>query len=545
MRTPYALAAALMLSSAAGGCAILAPFPDVAPDPEEPSGPGGSGAGSVCEPHTTRACYTGPKRTEGVGVCHGGVQACNSEGTRWGPCKGEVKPSQEDCSTAADESCDGAGCGGSHVESAGFGGAGEQRGSAVSVAAELVLAGQASGPVDFGEGELAERGSPSKLDGVLAAFDPAGTLRWSQRFSDCIPRAVAQSKLGDIILAGGAEGDVDFGGGVLSGVGNGEDVVLARFDSQGVHLWSRRVGNGANQFATAVAVDAAGNTVATGTFWGKLDFGPSWARKEGDEVKIESAGESDGFVVKLDADGETVWSLRFGDADNHQAGTAVAVDGQGNVVVAGWFKGVMDLGAGLTSTGETDLFVAKLSPAGDLLWVRMAPSTNAGKALGLAVDGAGNVVVVGSFRSSIQIGATTLTTAGDKDAVLIKLDENGTPLWARSFGDDADQEALGVSVDPAGNVLVTGAFLGRIGVGSNELVSKGAADAFLVKLDPGGDLRWARSFGDLGEQGGAAVAADALGNAWATGYFNGAPDFGGGAIQSRGASDIFLVALGP
>lgn len=471
----WGVTAALVLAGASGtGCAFIAPFPDLAPDPT------------------------------------GG--------------------------------CEGADCVGAHVLSAGFGDAAEQRGSAVAASDDgAVLAAYATGAIDLGGGALSELGNSSKPDCVLGSFAEGGEHRWSRRFADCMARGVALAVGGDVILAGSTDGKVDFGGGPLPG--GEEDVVLARFDAEGGHRWSRRLGGGGSQLATAVAVDAAGNTIVTGTFWGKLDFG----RKGGqpDELSLSSAGESDGFVAKLDAEGEALWARRFGGAEHHQAGTAVAVDGQGNIVLAGSFKGTLGLGGDEEAEGESDMFVAKLGPGGEVLWRRAARSTSSGKALGVAVDGAGNVVVVGSFRGELAVGATTLTNAGDKDAVVVKLDENGAPLWVKAFGDGADQEALGVSTDPEGNVLVTGVFLGGVELGGAELEATGAADGFLTKLTPGGDVLWARSFGDGSEQGSAAVDADPLGNVWATGYFGGVADFGGGPLRSSGASDVFLVELAP
>ena len=487
------LAALAITCSLAGGCAFVAPFPDLAPDPagEDQQPPAGEGA---------------------------------------------------------------------HVASAGFGGAGEQRGTAVvATASGTVIAASASGALDLGGGELTELGNASSPDCAIASFSSDGEHRFSRRFGDCVARGLAVGVDGDLILAGSSDGDVDFGGGVLPRTSANEDMVLARFDAYGVHRWSRRFGNGASQIATAVAVDAAGNSYVTGTFWGKLDFDPKKSEQninslgaddqeaeDEEDLVLNSAGESDGFLVKIDAEGQAVWARRFGDGAHHQAGTAVAVDGQGNVILAGWFKGTLGLGtAGEESVGESDAFVAKLSSSGDLLWKRVAPSGSAARALGVAADSAGNVAVVGSFRGDLTVGSAHLTNAGDKDIVVVKLDENGSPLWVKSFGDAADQEALAVSTDPAGNVLVTGAFLGRVELGASPLEASGAPDGFLAKLASGGDVLWARSFGDVGEQGGAAIDTDPLGNTWATGYFSGVVDFGGGSIQSGGASDVFLVELGP
>jgi len=65
------------------------------------------GDGCLCVPGATEPCYGGPAGTEGVGICVAGVSTCDATGTGYGPCVGEVVPTQEVCATAADDDCDG------------------------------------------------------------------------------------------------------------------------------------------------------------------------------------------------------------------------------------------------------------------------------------------------------------------------------------------------------------------------------------------------------------------------------------------------------
>jgi hypothetical protein len=66
-----------------------------------------SGTGCVCAPSSTSSCYTGPAGTSGVGLCHAGTHTCNSLGTGFGACVGEVDPRTEDCATPGDDNCNG------------------------------------------------------------------------------------------------------------------------------------------------------------------------------------------------------------------------------------------------------------------------------------------------------------------------------------------------------------------------------------------------------------------------------------------------------
>jgi hypothetical protein len=148
-----------------------------------------------------------------------------------------------------------------------------------------------------------------------------------------------------IVLAGVAYGEVDFGGGPLLSAGQ-SDIVAAKLDAAGKHLWSKRFGDGDPQHGYSVATDGAGNVVLTGLLYGTVDFGGG---------PLTSAGGSDIFVAKLDAFGNHVWSKRFGDAST-QFGASVAVDSPGNVLL----YGTVDFGGGPVPNGGG--VVAKLGP---------------------------------------------------------------------------------------------------------------------------------------------------------------------------------------
>ena len=114
------------------------------------------------------------------------------------------------------------------------------------------------------------------------------------------------------------------------------------------HLHLR--GDSDSQAPGAVAVDASGNVVLTGTFYGTVDFGGG---------ALTSAGSGDIFVAKFGSGGAHLWSKRFGDGD-YQYGIAVAVDASENAIVTGYFFGTVDFGGGaFTSAGSQDIFVVK------------------------------------------------------------------------------------------------------------------------------------------------------------------------------------------
>jgi uncharacterized protein (AIM24 family) len=371
-------------------------------------------------------------------------------------------------------------------------------------------------------------------DGLAPACK--GNELWSKRFGDASGQhgtSVAVDDQGNVVVTGFFAGAIDLGGGALLSAG-GEDLFVAKLDASGNHLWSKRFGDAANQYGQGIGVDSAGNVFVTGYFSGAMDFGAG---------ALQSAGGEDLFVVKLDASGNPLWSKSFGDAAD-QNGACVAVDSAGNVLVTGSFSGSADFGGGaLQALGNKDIFLLKLDANGAHLW-----SSRFGDAMdqhgeSVAVDGAGNVLVTGSFSGAVDFGGGTLQGLGNKDIFLLKLDANGAHLWSKSFGDSGLQDGKSIAVDGSGNVLVTGLFTGTIDFGGVPLKSAGGSDLFVAKLDANGNPLWSKSFGDMADQYGAGVAVDSAGNALVTGSFLGVVDFGGGALPAIGDRDIFLLKL--
>jgi hypothetical protein len=136
-------------------------------------------------------------------------------------------------------------------------------------------------------------------------------------------------------------------------------------------------------------------------------------------------------------------------------------------------------------------------------WVKQVGGTGWDGGNGVAVDGDGNVIAVGSFSESLQIGGFTLTSAGSSDAFVIKLDGiTGAVMWARRFGGLDGEGGRSVRTDAANNIYVMGSFDGTVDFGGGELRSAGGSDMFVLKLTATGDHVWSRRFGGVGDEPG-------------------------------------------
>ncbi|MDC0678253.1 hypothetical protein [Sorangium atrum] len=251
---------------------------------------------------------------------------------------------------------------------------------------------------------------------------------------------------------------------------------------------------------------------------------------------LTSAGSADAFVVKLNAEGGHVWSKRFGDA-SAQSTTRLAVDGSNNIVAVGRFTGTIDLGNGSFNSADSSSFIAKFDSNGTSLWSKAF----AVGVMGVAADQVGNVFVSGYFQGSVDFGGGLLTSAGAADMFIAKFDAAGNHVWSKRFGDVKDQNATRVVVDAKGRISVVGEFDGRVDLGGGPLVSDAPWDTLLAQFDEFGNFVWAKKFGASGFQAARGLAVDSSGNIIISAFTDAPIDFGHGSLPTQGSNDVYIA----
>lgn len=506
---------------------------------------------AVCEPGTEQPCYSGPDGTEGVGVCKAGVHNCKPDGSGYGTCAGEVTPITEDCSTNTDEDCDGeipdaeCMCKPGVEEACYSGPAGTKGVGACKAGVRTCKEDGSSYGACAGETvpqiELCETLTVDEsCDGEPMC---TGAHLLSKGFgvaNDQFGLSTVVDGAGNIVLTGYFEGSVDFGDGPLNSAG-GYDIFVAKFDSQLTHRTSKHFGDAAQQTGYSIAVDGADNIVLSGYFSGTVDFGGG---------PLASAGANDIFVAKFDKDLTYLQSRRFGGTDEQRA-YGIAVDGDGNVVLTGIFKGSVNFdkkpAEELTSAGDYDIFVAKLDENLNHVASKRFGALDSQECYGLAIDGSGNVLLTGSFEGSFDFGADVLTSMDDYDNFVAKLNSELQPVRSKSFGGTKSQYGNSIAVDGAGNVVLLGHFDGSVDFDGQVLASAFSSyDLFVAKLDPQLNHLWSERFGDVGNQFGYKVAIDGTNNVVLTGAFDGLIKFDEkSSLASAGQYDVLVAKLDP
>lgn len=323
--------------------------------------------------------------------------------------------------------------------------------------------------------------------------------------------------------------------------------------------WAVSAGAAGYDYCYSIATAPDGSSYATGYFQGTVDFDPGpgthW---------LSAQGGNGIYLLKLNDNGEFLWAKGIG-GPGYKAGSALALDAYGNIYMVGLFSGTIDADPGmgttvLTSTGTQNSFITKFSADGDLVWAKalQGPESNNAADIVIGNSGTGNIYISGNFSGTVDFDpgpeAFTLTTVGNNDTYVMKIDTAGTLIWSKSFGGLDGVYCRGMAIDPTGegSIYCTGYFEGTADMDPDTtttlpLTSAGNYDMFITKLTSAGNLVWAKRIGGAGFDKSMAITADIHGShgVYITGAFQGTVDFEPGSevatLTSVGDFDIFTA----
>ena len=417
---------------------------------------------------------------------------------------------------------------------------------AVDDSGNAYVVGFMNGEADFSGQRFSVRG---ESDLFIAKYQPQGALSWAKQFGTAgylNAQAVRWSAHNVLYITGSIRNGILQPGVGRARIGNTvllpggeEDMILAAFDSMGTPLWATQAGSTHKARGEDIALDGSGNLYVTGSFMGR--FGETslispdkeaafiakysssgtllWARgileigaRTGKGIAVDQTGYSyvtglleaedttriggRSFLARYDADGVLTW-VRTG--DNSQAssmGYSVGIDNAGNSIVTGAFTGRLVLDSiELVSTPPrdikalSDVFLAKYSPDGVLLWARSGGGPGGDHPNAVAVDADGNVYVTGSIYESAIFGGRQLAGKAEgtqnRSTFVVKYSPQGDVVQTTESDGPSLQTSSGngISFNKRGDCYLTGFFDGTIAFGSTRLSGFNSRNMFIAKID--------------------------------------------------------------
>jgi hypothetical protein len=397
---------------------------------------------------------------------------------------------------------------------------------------------------------LATWGSPIRaytygIDTFVAKLDPNGALLWNTFLGgnyDDNGRTIAVDKDGNVYVAGTDRGIWGSPVRDYTPSANGHyEAFAVKLDSSGVLQWSTFLGGNGDDGGSAIVIDENGNIYVVGysdAAWGCLPISCTV------RAYTNVLDAYDAFVAKLDSNGVLQWNTFLGGTGS-DSGSDIGMDADGNIYVGGYSTATW--GAPIRAFIHDDSFVAKLDSDGALQWNTFLGGSDTDSGSAIALDGVGNIYVAGTSYATWGIplraynnGTSTPNT--NRDAFVAKLNSSGVLQWNTFLGGSGADWGTDIIMNSSGNAYVTG--YSSATWGAPVAVFKGGySDAFIVKLNSNGELGWNTFLGGTGEDVGMAITVDASNNVYLTGYSSGTWD-SSPVHPFTGFNDAFVSVMG-
>ncbi len=391
------------------------------------------------------------------------------------------------------------------------------------------------------------------------------SFNWAKPLNTSSLNPVTVDASNDVYSTGSFSGTVNFDLGasntsLTSNGANGLSAFIYKTEETGAFEWVKEFVGNSDAFINAIKA-SNNHLYFSGYFTGTLDADLG----TGVTNLTASMGQTSFFYEKAQSNGDLVWAIQVDGAN----GGIFVQDDNGNSYIVSNFGGTVDADPGpntlnFTAGGGADFFILKLDDNGNFIWAKhfanIGTSNSAIAPKAIALDGSGNVIVVGNFVGTVDFDpgagvtsyASTFTVQNDDDAFILKLDNNGNFIWANHLTGVEDVQLTSLAVDQGiDNIYVGGMFEGTANLESGStfnVTSAGQTDIFVQRYNALGQLVWSEQIGATGYDEVNGMDVDSLGALYLTGRFENTVDFDPSStavanLVSAGSGDIFIQKL--
>ena len=301
------------------------------------------------------------------------------------------------------------------------------------------------------------------------------------------------------------------------------DVYFAKYDKDGVQIWSTYFGGNNNDFGQSITVDDQGYIYITGFTNSGLGIASAGAFQP-----INNGGFADAFVAKFDGDGNRIWSTYFG-GNMDERSNSITVDGDGHVTIIGWTNSsssIASSGAFQTGfQGQEDIYLAQFDNNGQQRWATYYGDIGFDIGLQVAADASNNLVISG-WTSSVSNFTTAgafqqAYSGGTSDAYLAKFSQDGARMWCTFYGGSIDEYGDALIIGANDDIYIAGPCNSPNGLttpGTHQQVIGGGFDAFIARFNTSGSRLWGSYYGGIDDDDAYGLAIDEDQYLYLTGY---------------------------
>ncbi|ESU29081.1 hypothetical protein FLJC2902T_11180 [Flavobacterium limnosediminis JC2902] len=410
----------------------------------------------------------------------------------------------------------------------------------------------------------------------LAKYDSEGNYLWAFAIPGNrhnYPIALSLDSTGNMYLAGFVLQPADFDPSEATETfpsgssGTSSAYFVAKYNPEGDFLWVKALSGTSTQNLINMTVNASGQIILIGDFFGTVDFDPSPATAN---LTALSTDNFDGYIAKYDTNGNYLWAKSMGGTDASVSTSAVAVGLNGQIHAIGFFSGTVNFNPSgardtIAAISVVNFFITKYDTNGNYLWTK---AINGADELykfdfqNISINPGGQIYIAGNFQETVDFDPSTttanLTALGSRDFFIAKYNPNGDYLWAKSIGGTDNEYLSAIKLDVGGNINITGNF-GNIAdfdpsPASQNLTSVGNMDVFIAKYNSEGTFLNAGIIGGYptgnSSENENKVTLDSTGAIYAAGTFSQKIDFDPSPqiatlTSENDGNDIFIAKYTP
>ncbi|MGB0578443.1 MAG: hypothetical protein ACPGVU_01960 [Limisphaerales bacterium] len=310
-------------------------------------------------------------------------------------------------------------------------------------------------------------------DIFVVKLDSSGNPIWAQSAGGPaydFGHGIGVDPKGGIWVSGMIRREGDFGS-IAAQSGMGPFVV--RYTNAGAVEWTWQMQGKGSGSAHELCVDQNGNAYVGGFFAGGGKLGTH---------SVKTSKGRDLFAAKLSRSGEFQWVFQAGGASDGLV-SGIAADRHGNCFIGGMFKATARLGnRTFTSAGDHDFYLAKLNAKGRAQWAAHAGGPSIDYGLGLAVDARGNALLTGETTGDVDVAGKRFRQIGKRDLYAAKFSPEGKLIWAWQAGGTLNSLSYTAGCGPDGLNVIGGAFSGKIEIDGGTFGSHGSNDIIVIAL---------------------------------------------------------------